>query len=89
MFTNVRTLYRFMNITVSPYPNVPFQGKMYDTGYQGVEKGSQRKHKRDVLSQSPFSQMGKHEGTFNFLCESERESPGLLKQFTKATLRLI
>lgn len=61
-----------MNITMSMYSNVPFQGEMYDTGFQEVEKGSLRKCKRDVLSQSPSSQMGKHEQTFNFLCESAR-----------------
>lgn len=89
MFTKVRNLYGFMNIIVSPYLNVPFQGEIYDTGFQEMENSFQKKHRRNVLSQSPFSQMGKHEGTFNFLCELELESPGLLKQITKATLCLI
>lgn len=89
MFPKIRTLYCFMNITVPPYPNVPFQGEMYDTGFQEVENVFQRKHRRDVPSKSHFSHMGKHEGTFNFLCELEIESSGLLKQITKATLCLI
>lgn len=53
------------------YSNVPFQGETYDTGFQEVGKGSQRKQKRgDILSQLPSSAMDKHESTFNFLCES-------------------
>lgn len=78
-----------MNITMSAYSNLPFQGEVYDTGFQEVENGSQRKNMRDVLSQSPSSQMGKHDPTPNFHCESETESPGLLKQITKATSCLI